>query len=109
MSVKHLDRYIQEFSYRFNNRSNQEMFTITVACLALGIPLPYAKLVGEKRIVHNRKGVNQFTQPGTTSPSAEPDEPVLGARLRGIAAFGSGLVAISLRITSVNCSRSTVT
>jgi hypothetical protein len=45
VSIKHLDRYIQEFSYRFNNRNNQELFTMTVAPLALGIPLPYAKLI----------------------------------------------------------------
>lgn len=47
VSIKHLDRYVQEFSYRFNNRQNQELFTITVAALALGIPLPYAKLTGQ--------------------------------------------------------------
>ena len=46
VSVKHLDRYIQEFSYRFNNRHNQELFTVTVAALVLGIPLPYGKLIG---------------------------------------------------------------
>lgn len=44
VSVKHLDRYIQEFCYRFNNRRNQELFAVTVAALVLGIPLPYAKL-----------------------------------------------------------------
>jgi hypothetical protein len=45
VSIKHLQRYIDEFSYRFNNRHNQELFTMTVAALALGIPLPYAKLI----------------------------------------------------------------
>ena len=45
IGVKHLDRYVQEFSYRFNNRQNQELFALTVAALALGIPLPYAKLI----------------------------------------------------------------
>ena len=76
MSVKHLDRYIQEFSYRFNGRNNQDLFAITVACLALGKPLPYAKLVGDNPIIHNTKGKNQFTQPGSASPSTEPsDEP----------------------------------
>ena len=44
ISIKHLDRYITEFCYRFNNRDNQELFTVTVACLVLGIPLSYAKL-----------------------------------------------------------------
>jgi len=45
ISIKHLDRYITEFSYRWNNRQNQELFKITVACLVYGIPLPYAKLI----------------------------------------------------------------
>ena len=76
MSVKGLERYIREFSYRFNNRRNQELFTITVACLVLGIPRPYARLVGDNPIIHNKKGINQFTQPGTVSPSTDSsDEP----------------------------------
>jgi hypothetical protein len=60
VSIKHLDRYIQEFTYRNNNRGNQELFTVTVAALALGSPLPYDKLAGpeDTRIVRNRKGVN---------------------------------------------------
>lgn len=47
VSIKHLERYITEFCYRFNNRENQELFTMTVACLTLGIPLPYAKLTSQ--------------------------------------------------------------
>ncbi len=47
VSIKHLTRYLQEFSYRFNNRDNQELFALTVAALAVGIPLPYAKLIAE--------------------------------------------------------------
>ena len=47
ISIKHLDRYLQEFSSRFNNRNNQELFALTVAALVLGIPLPYAKLIAE--------------------------------------------------------------
>ena len=46
ISIKHLDRYITEFQYRWNNRQNQELFKITVACLVFGIPMPYAKLIG---------------------------------------------------------------
>lgn len=71
--MKHLDRYIQEFSFRFNNRENQELFAVTVACLALGIPLPYEKLVGDNPMVRNAKGVNQF--PKATGPSDDPLEP----------------------------------
>lgn len=71
VSIKHLDRYIQEFSYRFNGRENQELFTLTVAALALGIPLPYDKLAGPKatRIVRNRKGLNGAQKP---MPEADP-------------------------------------
>jgi ISXO2-like transposase domain len=74
MSVKHLDRYIQEFSFRWNGRENQELFVITVACMALGIPLPYAKLVGDNPMVRNKKGVNQFTA-SAASPETDPDLP----------------------------------
>ena len=47
VSIKHIDRYLQEFTFRFNNRHNQELFALTVAALVLGIPLPYAKLIAE--------------------------------------------------------------
>lgn len=47
VSIKHLDRYLQEFSFRFNHRNNQELFKLTVAAMVLGIPLPYAKLIAE--------------------------------------------------------------
>jgi transposase-like protein len=45
ISIKHLNRYITEFCFRWNNRENQELFGLTVACLVYGIPLPYAKLI----------------------------------------------------------------
>ena len=61
ISIKHLDRYITEFSYRWNNRQNQELFGITVACLVLGIPLPYAKLIAKTS-----------ETPAEASPSDEP-------------------------------------
>jgi transposase-like protein len=47
VSIKHIERYLQEFTFRFNNRNNQELFALTVAALVLGIPLPYAKLIEE--------------------------------------------------------------
>lgn len=74
ISIKHLDRYVSEFQYRFNGRSNQDLFTLTVACLVLGIPLPYERLAGppETRMVRNKKGVNQYATP-VASP--DPDEP----------------------------------
>jgi transposase-like protein len=61
ISIKHLDRYITEFSFRWNNRQNQELFGMTVAALVLGIPLPYAKLIGKTS-----------AEPLEASPSDEP-------------------------------------
>lgn len=76
ISVKHLDRYIQEFSYRWNGRENQNMFVLTVACLSLGSPLPYANLVGSDPMIRNKKGVNQFTtNVSGDSSETEPDLP----------------------------------
>jgi transposase-like protein len=45
VSIKHLGRYCNEFSYRFNRRGQQlEMFGVTVKNLVRGEKLPYAKL-----------------------------------------------------------------
>lgn len=45
VSIKHLGRYCNEFSYRFNRRGEQlQMFRGTVKALARGKNLPYAKL-----------------------------------------------------------------
>jgi transposase-like protein len=45
VSIKHLGRYCNEFSYRFNRRGQQlEMFGMTVKNLVRGEKLPYAKL-----------------------------------------------------------------
>ena len=76
VSIKHLDRYVQEFAYRFNGRESQELFTLTVAALALGIPLPYDKLAGPKetRMVRNRRGV-QTPQERKTRSSRKASEP----------------------------------
>jgi transposase-like protein len=45
VSVKHLSRYCNEFSYRFNRRGAQlEMFDVTLKNLTRGEALPYSKL-----------------------------------------------------------------
>jgi len=45
VSIKHLGRYCNEFSYRFNRRESQkEMFGMTVKNLVRGEVLPYKKL-----------------------------------------------------------------
>lgn len=47
VSLKHLQRYLNEFSWRFNNRKNPDLFGLAVRRLALAGNLPYAKLVAE--------------------------------------------------------------
>jgi hypothetical protein len=47
LSIKHLQRYLDEFSYRFNRREDAELFEHTVGRMAGVKPMPYAKLVEE--------------------------------------------------------------
>ena len=47
VSLKHLQRYLNEFSFRFNNRKAPDLFGMTVRRMALAGNLPYAKLVEE--------------------------------------------------------------
>jgi transposase-like protein len=48
VSIKHLGRYCNEFSYRFNRRGEQlEMFRMTVKNLVEGEMLPYKKLTAK--------------------------------------------------------------
>jgi len=44
ISAKHLDRYLDEFSFRYNNRRNRMMFRDTLMRLCDGKALPYDKL-----------------------------------------------------------------
>lgn len=45
VSVKHLDRYLDEFSFRFDNRNNPYLFRDTLQRLVKSDSLPYEKLV----------------------------------------------------------------
>lgn len=45
LSIKHLQRYLNEFSYRFNRRDNPDAFIETVRRIAGFKPLPYAALI----------------------------------------------------------------
>jgi transposase-like protein len=47
VSLKHLQRYLNEFSYRFNNRKSPDLFGMTVRRMALAGNLTYAKLTEE--------------------------------------------------------------
>lgn len=44
ISVKHLDRYLDEFEFRYNNRKNAFLFRDTLLRLCEGKALPYDKL-----------------------------------------------------------------
>lgn len=47
VSIKHLQRYLNEFTYRFNRRSDDSAFMETVRRLAGFQPLPFAKLTSD--------------------------------------------------------------
>jgi ISXO2-like transposase domain/Transposase zinc-ribbon domain len=47
LSIKHLQRYLNEFSYRFNRREDADLFEQTVSRMASVKQMPYAKLVEE--------------------------------------------------------------
>lgn len=44
VSAKHLDRYLDEFEFRYNNRKNAYLFRDTLTNLTKGAALPYDKL-----------------------------------------------------------------
>lgn len=47
VSVKHLHRYLNEFTFRLNNREAADIFTMVVARLLSGMPLTYRTLIAE--------------------------------------------------------------
>src|SRR5579859_3280851 len=47
VSIKHLQRYLNEFSYRFNRRADDGAFLETVRRLAGFKPLTFARLTSE--------------------------------------------------------------
>jgi len=47
ISVKHLDRYLAEFDYRFNNRKNDSIFDLTVSRLCQKPGTPYRELTAK--------------------------------------------------------------
>ena len=44
VSIKHLNRYLSEFEYRFNRRQQRSMFEETLARMAGAKPMPFATL-----------------------------------------------------------------
>jgi hypothetical protein len=47
ISIKHLQRYLAEFQFRWNNRDAEDMFPLVIAALVTGIALPYSELIGK--------------------------------------------------------------
>lgn len=47
MSVKHMDRYLEELEWRFNNRNNPHIFMDTLARIVQTDPLTYRELIGK--------------------------------------------------------------
>jgi transposase-like protein len=47
ISVKHLPKYLDETTYKFNNREDADLFARTMAALLATIALPYAELVSD--------------------------------------------------------------
>ena len=47
VSIKHLQRYLDEFTYRFNRREDADIFEQTVGRMVQGKALPYSKLTEE--------------------------------------------------------------
>jgi transposase-like protein len=48
ISVKHLDRYLDEFEFRFNNRENSFLFRDTLLRLLASTNLEYKNLIAEE-------------------------------------------------------------
>ena len=47
VSLKHLQRYLNEFSYRFNDRKSPDLFGMTVRRMALAGAMRYEQLIAE--------------------------------------------------------------
>jgi transposase-like protein len=47
ISVKHLQRYLNEFQFRFNNRATEDLFGLIITNLAMGTALRYKTLTGD--------------------------------------------------------------
>ena len=49
VSIKHLHRYLSEFQYRWNNKEQQDMFTLVIVQMLIASAMEYKALTsGEK-------------------------------------------------------------
>ena len=74
VSVKHLNRYLNEFTFRFNNRDAENIFALIVLNLAKGKPLRYDALTeplrGQTRRPRKQPRSTAPISPSASEPSA---------------------------------------
>jgi transposase-like protein len=63
VSIKHLQRYLNEFGYRFNRRETADMFEQTVARMAGIKQMPYSKLVEQNAFTPFVRPVPKTSEP----------------------------------------------
>jgi transposase-like protein len=54
VSIKHLHRYLNEFSFRFNNRENEELFALLITNLVAGKALRYRMLTSNDGVTETQ-------------------------------------------------------
>ena len=59
VSLKHLQRYLDEFGYRFNNRKAADLFGMTVARMANISGMPYSKAGRGECVYAVRKAIKK--------------------------------------------------
>jgi len=69
ISVKHLTRYLAEFTFRFNNREAENLFAAVVINLAIG------NVLGYKRLINTPNPINDSYLPPSANPFSSSDEP----------------------------------
>ena len=47
ISPKHVDRYLEEFEFRFNNRNKPDVFVAVMRKIVCAEPLTFAELTGD--------------------------------------------------------------
>lgn len=56
VSIKHLQAYLNERVWAFNNRKEADLFTMIIAALLIGAALPYAVLTADLEVVSETNG-----------------------------------------------------
>jgi hypothetical protein len=56
VSVKHLQRYLDEFSFRFSKRDAEDLFGLVVLNLLIGTALRYAELTADPQAEASKEG-----------------------------------------------------